>query len=454
MRAPDLEERLTGIVDNAYRRMGAPGLSVALSVGGRRISICRGTVAVGTDLPMVPAARFQLGCITKVLTCLVGAQLAHEDKLGLDDALERHLPELAGSSGARQIRIRHLGTHTSGYRGLNPATPEHGYFYTWSKFADFFRATEQVFPPGAVFNYEHTESVILGEIIGRVAGRSCEALMRERILGPLQLAVGGVQTDCVTPELRVADHSLDPARGRYAVVRSVPYCPFWASSLSAMTASTVDLVTLGELFGGLRRIREIDREAVDELARQAVEVPGGSGGSEREATPRTFGFGCAQYAPGIFGHNGSARGQTCGLRFSPQYGLVAVVALNCWDPYARDALLDVVLQALLPGPLAEPNAPRKRESLCLDELAGTYRGCVQGLEIVATRRDDRLICAIGGLTGGGARKLNVEVTLDPTGEPRVSCALKHLSVGFFREESTGAPGMLVGLNAFKKCAVA
>jgi hypothetical protein len=87
----------------------------------------------------------------------------------------------------------------------------------------------------------------------------------------------------------------------------------------------------------------------------------------------------------------------------------------------------------------------------MDELEGTYAGCLQGVEIVVTRREDRLVCAIAGLGGGGgAPKLTVEMAVDEAGELRAKCPLKHLAAGFFREESTGAPAMLVGLNAFKK----
>jgi CubicO group peptidase (beta-lactamase class C family) len=380
----------------------------------------------------------------------VAAQLAHEGRIDFDGSIDEYLPDLTGTMGGRNIRVRHLGTHSSGYRGLSPTNPEHGYFYSWAKFAEFFRSTEQVFHPGSVFNYEHTESVILGEVVRRITGRPCEALMRDLILEPLELTTGSIEADALRSEVAVADHALDRSSGKYAVVRSVPYCDFWASSLSSMTASTVDLVTVGELLNGLRRVPGICDEAVDDVVRQAVVLPRSSGGPEKEVAPRSFGFGCARYADGVFGHNGSARGQTCGLRFCPRDGVVIVVALNCWDPYARDSLLDTLFQMLLPTHIAKSEVPQGCEQLKMDELVGTYRGCVQGLEIVVTRRQDRLVCALGGMAAGGARKLSVDVTVDETGRLRVQCPLRHLSVGFFREESTGVPAILVGLNAFKK----
>jgi hypothetical protein len=205
------------------------------------------------------------------------------------------------------------------------------------------------------------------------------------------------------------------------------------------------------MLSGLRRVPGICREAVEDVVRQAVDIPRGSGGPEREVSPRSFGFGCAQYGHGIFGHNGSARGQTCGLRFSPDHGVVVVVALNSWDPYARDSLLDSVLGTLIPEAVEESVVQRTREKLDMDELEGTYAGCVRGVEIVVTKKGSGLVCAIAGLGGGGAaHKLTIEMTVDDAGELRAKCPLRHLSAGFFREESTGAPAMLVGLNAFKK----
>ncbi len=451
MNSSALDTRLAAIVEETFRGVRMPGLSVAISAGGERAAANFGTLAAGSGLAMIPAARFQIGCITKMLTCVVAMQLVQEGKIDLDGAVADYLPELARIPGGRDIQIRHLGTHTSGYRGLNPSSTEYGYFYSWEKFAAFFRGTPQMFPPGSVFNYEHTECVILGEVIRRVSGSSCEALIRDLILGPLQLTVGSIERDGGQPEAKVADHSFDRGSGQFKPVRSVPYCSFWASSLSSMTASTADLVTLGEMLADLRRVPAIGREAIGEVMRQAVQLPRSSGGPEREVSPRSFGFGCAQYGAGIFGHNGSARGQTCGLRFSPRHGIVAAVALNCWDPYARDSLLESVLGELIPDAVAESSARPTLQKLQMDELEGTYAGCVQGVEILVTRNGERLVCAIAGLGGGGAgHKLTIEMTVDEAGELRAKCPLRHLSAGFFREESTGAPAMLVGLNAFKK----
>lgn len=452
MNISGLEHRLAAVVEEAYRGSRIPGLSVAVSVGGERAAVSFGTTAAGSGIPMTPGARFQLGCITKVLTCIAAMQLAHTGKIDPEGTIGEYLPELAEALQARDIRIRHLGAHTSGYRGLHPARPEYGYFYSWPKFVNFFRSTDQVFRPGSVFNYEHTESVILGEVIKRVSGSSTETLVRDLILEPLQVTTGSIERDAGHPEVRVADHSLDQSSGQYATVRSVPYCSFWAPSLSSMTMGMVDLVTLGEMLSGLRLTPGISAGALDAVVRQVVQLPRSAGGPQREVLPRSFGFGCAQYGPGVFGHNGSARGQTCGLRFSPAAGVVVAVALNCWDPYARDSLLQSLLQILLPDFPAESGAsggPPKVD-MGMDELEGMYAGCVEGLQIEVRRNGDRLLCSLDGLSGSGTQKLNLEVAFDAAGELRAKCPLRHLSVAFFREEHTGTPAILVALNAFRK----
>lgn len=450
MSASDLESRLASIVDSACSKARIPGLSVAISADGEQVSVSRGTAAAGSGISMTTAARFQIGCITKMLTCVVAMQLVHEGRIAFDAEIEEYLPELTPASGRRGIQVRHLGTHTSGYRGLNPSRPEYGYFYSWPKFTNFFPKSEQVFHPGTVFNYEHTESVILGEVITRVSGIACETLIRDLILDPLQLTVGSIERDGTNPQVRVADHTFDRKNGEYAPVRSVPYCNFWAPSLSSMTISAVDLVTLGELLSGQRRVPGISTETVRATLRQAVDLPHSAGGPEREISPRSFGFGCAQYSRGVFGHNGSARGQTVGLRFAPDSAVAAVVALNCWDPHTRDQLLDSIFRMLLSDAVVDSDAAAIQPRLAMDELPGTYVGCVQGLEIVVTRKADSLIGTLGGLAGVGSPKLQIEMMFDESGQLRASSPVRHLAVGFFREEGTGAPAMLVGLNAFKK----
>src|SRR5690606_39778306 len=78
--------------------------------------------------------------------------------------------ELRGTIHGATVRIAHLLSHTSGYRGthlLDPAMRE----LDWTGLIALLRAAPQLFPPGTVFSYEHTEAVLLGRILERATGR-------------------------------------------------------------------------------------------------------------------------------------------------------------------------------------------------------------------------------------------------------------------------------------------
>src|SRR4051794_35385986 len=109
-----LRDQLQSLVDAARQRTGIPGINVAVSVAGERVTACSGTVALGSGIPLVQDARFQLGCITKMLTSVIALELAQAGELSLEAPLGHYLPELCVTPEKQAIRVRHLGCHTGG----------------------------------------------------------------------------------------------------------------------------------------------------------------------------------------------------------------------------------------------------------------------------------------------------------------------------------------------------
>lgn len=434
----DLEQ----LVRETHGRTGIPGLAVGLSVAGERFSATAGTA--GNGLPMSPESRFQIGCITKMLTSLVALDLAHAGKLSLEAPIREYLPDLTPPPGEPEITVKHLGSHTSGYRGLNPGTPQFGYFYSWPKFVDFFRNTQQVFTPGSNFNYEHTESVILGEIIRRVSGTPVDQIIQKKILQPLALQVGNGAGE--GGQALVTDHSPDPATGQYRPLRAVPFCSFWMASLSNWTAGIRDLLVLGECMFAQGAAWELDARAPQHAARQVIEIPAVLAAPRSEQVPIAFGFGCAEYAGHLVGHNGSGRGQTCGLRFDTDRRMAVVVALNSWQPFVRDYLLNAVSRLVSPTPRPAMRKPAVSD-LESPELEGLYLGCVPDSRVQVSRHDGELNCELAD--SSGAVKARMTLVIEGDG-PRLKTDVPHLSVGPFRCKPEGLPCMMLGLNAFKK----
>lgn len=74
-----------------------------------------GVSNLATGTPVKPDDRFQIGSITKTFTATTVLQLAEEGKLGLEDTLDKWLPDIANKiPDGNSITIRQLLNGTSG----------------------------------------------------------------------------------------------------------------------------------------------------------------------------------------------------------------------------------------------------------------------------------------------------------------------------------------------------
>lgn len=120
---------------------------------------------------------------SKPVAAVAIAQLWERGKLAIDDHVHRHLPEFA-SNGKDAITIRHLLTHTGGFRGpLNNFTGG-----TWDEIIARIcgMRVEPSWSPGLKAGYHIATSwFILGELVRRIDGRSFDQYAREEVFRPL-----------------------------------------------------------------------------------------------------------------------------------------------------------------------------------------------------------------------------------------------------------------------------
>jgi Beta-lactamase len=200
-----------------------------------------------------------------------------------------------------------------------------------------------LFEPGHTFNYEHSEHVVLGEILRRISGRTARDLVNEILLEPLNVATGRAVSDKKASNIFVADHVYSATtRGNMAVAMP-PFSRFWDASLPDWTINLPDVARISAALYGDSATR-LAPGILDHLCTPVVELPKAMSSRGRaERVPRSFGIGCAQYGNGEIGHNGSMTGQTCGVRINPTMGVSVVVGVNAWSPAARDAILERVM---------------------------------------------------------------------------------------------------------------
>ena len=124
--------------------------------------------------------------------------------------LATYLPELRDSAYGQTVLCEHLLSHTSGYRGTSIFDSRMRAF-SWDGLVAYLKSAPQLFAPGTVFSYEHTESVLLVKSSGASAA--------QRVRWTRTAAFDGMSA---------GRHVFDERTGRFVALDAAePIPPFW-----------------------------------------------------------------------------------------------------------------------------------------------------------------------------------------------------------------------------------
>ena len=152
------------------------------------------TQAFGTAMDGVPATtdmHFRNGAVAFAYLGTLLMLYVDEQKVTLDDPIDRWLPELPG---AHSVTLKMLANQTSGYPDFETdpkwetafnADPFHLWTYEERLRYAFERPVQ--FPPGTNWSYSHTNFMVLGEILAKIGGKPLDVLLREKVLDPMGL---------------------------------------------------------------------------------------------------------------------------------------------------------------------------------------------------------------------------------------------------------------------------
>lgn len=175
------------VVAKAMEDPGAVGLSLAVAVGGELLySNGYGMAELEHDVAADKDTMFRIGSITKQYTAAAIVRLAEQDKLYIDDPLERFVPEF--NTRGQEITIRNLLTHTSGifnYTNLGPS---------WFQYIALDREHDEMlslvaekpldFTPGSAYSYSNTGYYLLGMIVEEASGMDFPSYLEAELLSP------------------------------------------------------------------------------------------------------------------------------------------------------------------------------------------------------------------------------------------------------------------------------
>lgn len=164
-----------------------PGVAVAIVQGGDVVHQ-RGFGHDGHGRPITSGTPFPIGSLTKSFTALAIRQLSEAGAIGLDDAVERHLPwfQVADADASRRITVRHLLNQTSGFSrasGIQPLLDN-----APASLEDVVRglaSTPLNRPVGESYEYSNLNFVVLGLLVETITGQSWGTYIERQIFAPL-----------------------------------------------------------------------------------------------------------------------------------------------------------------------------------------------------------------------------------------------------------------------------
>ena len=183
--SPAIEAKIDEAAQKIVTDTGVPSASVGIVQNGRIVY----THAFGMAKlqPATATMAYPVGSISKQFTATAVLLLQQDGKLKLDDPVANFFPQL---TRAKDITLRNLLTHTSGYQDYAPQD------YTiprWKQPGDPLQLVEEFagkpldFEPGTQWQYSNTNFVLAALIVQKVSGVPFAEFMKTRVLQPARL---------------------------------------------------------------------------------------------------------------------------------------------------------------------------------------------------------------------------------------------------------------------------
>ena len=299
------------------------------------------------------------------------------------------------------VTLRHLLTHTSGYREaygtlvLAGRIPGQDHLPREEALEVVRRQPELEFPAGSRFQYNSTAYVILAEVLGQVTGTSAGTWVEENVFGPLGMENSAIESQVgeVIPE---AADSYTNAEDGGGYTR--------ASSNRAIFGAAGVYTTVDDLAKWLRNFHtaELGGPAVQKRMREPFVLTTGD---------------TTDYALGLFvdehrglrriWHAGAHAGYLAQLTYYPDLE-AGVVVMSNYSNFPLGDLPEKVAEAFLGKHMTEESEAAEEtagsttfDPEAFDALAGRYKLEGGGMILTFTREDDEFFVQATGQPKAG-----------------------------------------------------
>jgi CubicO group peptidase (beta-lactamase class C family) len=168
-----------------------PALSVAIIKNGEIVKAKGyGLANVEWNAPATQETVYQSGSVGKQFTATLVMMLVEEGKMGLEDPINKYIPDAPDTW--KPITIRHLLTHTSGISSKYDEQIDLHRDYTENELTKLIAGNPLDFPPGEKMSYSNAGYVMLGIVIRKATNRFYGDLLEEKIFKPLGMSTARI----------------------------------------------------------------------------------------------------------------------------------------------------------------------------------------------------------------------------------------------------------------------
>ena len=320
---------------------GYPSLSVAITRGSN--VVYRGAFGfedIESRRRATTETMYHTASVSKAFTANLAVLLDEDGVIDLDQPLAKYLPDdirigTAPEDGAT-ITLRQLASHTSGLpRGVPGVVQsvENRYAMEPNRLYRHLSNVELLFEPGSKELYSNLGMGLLGHVLERAAGKPFHRLLRNRVLGPLEMERSDIHVS----------KTLTPATGYGSSLPRRAEGHSYSKRLEAsggLVASATDLANFlaAQMEPGLLSSNALSQlhTATRLSDRSAARTALGWSVRKRESIGR------------ILKKNGGRNNCSAWIGFAPDHGVGVAVVTNCGDPNV-DPIGYWLLERAIPG---------------------------------------------------------------------------------------------------------
>lgn len=211
-------ENLDNQVNAMMQQFNIPGAQLAITRNEQLVyQRSYGLADQSDNTPVDNESLFRIASISKPLTAIAVLKLAETNQLDLDDEVFGPGALLGTQYGngnyandIRQITVRHLLEHTSGWTN-NPYDPMFAFVTESQSFliGEMLDNRPLVTSPGSTYSYSNFGYCVLGRVIEEVSGQSYEEYLKTAILSPIGISAmeigGNTEADIFPKEVKYYD---------------------------------------------------------------------------------------------------------------------------------------------------------------------------------------------------------------------------------------------------------